>query len=456
MPTSQSERKNQDMRKIRSSGIAAILGISSLLLASCASGEAEAPASTSSSSAAGEQSGEVCEAITVLTNRTDIVDTVFQEYAAEFAAANDGTTVNFEAITDYEGEVSIRLNTTEYGDVLLIPNSVKPDQLGLFFEPLGSIDEMAQTYRFVQEQAFDGQVYGVAQTGNASGIVVNARVWAEAGITEPPSSPAAFLEALQTIKDKTGAIPLYTNYADGWPVTQWEGARGILAGSSAANDLTSDTSPWASGKEHYVIDSLLFDAVAAGLTEDDPTTTAWEPSKVLIGSGEVATMVLGSWAVTQMKDAAVAAGQSADDIEYWPFPMQNNGAFQSVIGGDYKVGINKNSTCKDSARAWLEYFVGDSGYAFDQGGLAPRLDGPTPTTLGKFDQVGVQYVEMTPAPAGREGILSSIEAEAEISLFGADYRQKLIDIARGAASGDKNSYFTELNDKWSRAVSAVG
>lgn len=436
------------MSKTKLTGAIALFSAASLLLAGCAA----------SDGTDGEASGEgICDAITVLTNRTDIVDTVFAaEYAPAFAEANNGTQVNFEAITDYEGEVAIRMNTTEYGDVLLIPNSVKPEQYADFFEPLGSVDELSQTYRFVQEKAFDGQVYGLAQTGNATGYVLNVRVWNEAGITAPPTTPEEFIAAMKTIKEKTGAIPVYTNYKDGWPITSFEMFRGFIDGPEAGNLLASDTAPWAEGKEHYVADSLLFDLVAEGLTEEDPTTTAWEPSKTLIGSGEVATMFLGSWAVTQMKDAAVAAGFSADDISFWPLPVQKDGKFQTVIGGDYKVAINKNSECKASARAWVEYFVGDSGYAFSQGGIAPRLDGPTPTTLGAFDQVGVEYVELAPAPAGQEGALAAVETAAEISLYGADYRQKLVDIARGAQEGTKESYFEELNKKWADAVASVG
>jgi len=435
------------MSKTKITGAIAVFSAASLLLAGCAATD----------SGSTDASGEICEAITVLTNRTDIVDTVFAaEYAPAFAEANDGTQVNFEAITDYEGEVAIRMNTTEYGDVLLIPNSIKPEQYADFFEPLGTVDELSQTYRFVQEKAFDGQVYGLAQTGNATGYVVNVRVLAEAGITEPPKTPEEFIAAMETVMAKTDAIPVYTNYKDGWPMTQWEMIRGYVDGAAAANNLYTDTAPWSEGKEHFIGDSLLFDLVAAGLTEEDPTTTAWEPSKTMIGSGEVAVMVLGSWAVTQMKDGAVAAGFSADDIAYWPLPVQKDGKFQTVIGGDYKLAINKNSECKGSARKFIEYFVGESGYAFSQGGIAPRLDGPTPTTLGAFDQVGVEYVELAPAPTGDEGKLTAVETASEIALFGPDYRQKLVDIARGAQDGTKQSYFDELNKKWADAVANAG
>ena len=400
--------------------------------------------------------GEITGEITVLTNRTDIVDTVFQDYKAEFEAAYPGTTVNFEAITDYEGEVSIRLNTEDYGDVLLIPNSVTPDQFPLFFEPLGTIDELSETYRFVEEKSFDGNGYGVAITGNAQGIVYNKTVWEAAGVTELPTTPEEFLDALQAIADNTDAIPYYTNYADGWPLTQWSGNRGITGNVNESIDLTQSDAPWASGEYYEITDGLLYDIVAAGLSEEDPLTTNWEESKTLIGSGQVATMVLGSWAITQMRDAAVAAGGSADEIGYMPFPYQVDGTFYSTIGGDYKNAINVNSDNKATARAWIEWFAAESGYAQSQGGLSPLVDGPSPDTLGDFDAAGVQYIELAPAPAGSESLENDIANTAEIDLFGPIYRQQLVDIARGAADGDKESFFEQLNQRWADARAQVG
>jgi raffinose/stachyose/melibiose transport system substrate-binding protein len=421
------------------------LAVVAVALAGCSS----APADSGSD-------GEITGEITVLTNRTDIVDTVFQDYKAEFEAAYPGTTVNFEAITDYEGEVSIRLNTEDYGDVLLIPNSVTPDQFPLFFEPLGTIDELSETYRFVEEKSFDGNGYGVAITGNAQGIVYNKTVWEAAGVTELPTTPDEFLDALQAIADNTDAIPYYTNYADGWPLTQWGGNRGITGNVNESIDLTQSDAPWASGEYYEMTDGLLYDIVAAGLSEEDPLTTNWEESKTLIGSGQVATMVLGSWAITQMRDAAVAAGGSADEIGYMPFPYQVDGTFYSTIGGDYKNAINVNSDNKATARAWIEWFAAESGYAQSQGGLSPLVDGPSPDTLGDFDAAGVQYIELAPAPAGSESLENDIANTAEIDLWGPIYRQQLIDIARGAADGDKESFFEQLNQRWADARAQVG
>ncbi|MEJ3404481.1 extracellular solute-binding protein [Rathayibacter sp. YIM 133350] len=416
------------------------------LLAGCSAG----------GSSGGDQNGKPEGEITVLTQRTDLVDNVFKDYKKAFEKKYPDVTVKFEAITNYEDDVTTRMNTNDYGDVLLIPNSVTKDQLPNFFEPLGKADTLKKTYRFIDEQTYDGDAYGIAITGNASGLVYNKKVWQAAGVTEDPKTPDEFIEDLKTIKSKTGAVPLYTNYKDGWPLSQWQGNQGTpTADSDAPNHYTEIDAPWTKGEDFYAIDSLLFDAVHDKLTEDDPLTTNWEESKDLLGSGKVATMLLGSWAIVQMQQAATDAGGSADDIGYMPFPQQVDGAFHSTISGDYKNAISIHSKHKAAARAWIDWFTDESGYATDQGGVSPRLDGPTPDTLKDFDANDVKYVELNPAPKGKESLLSDIYNGAEIDLWGNVYRQKLVDIARGAADGTKDSYFDELNKKWKDARASV-
>lgn len=396
-----------------------------VLLAACGSGGSDAEPGASASGAAGP-SGE----ITVLTQRTDIVDSVFtQQYLPKFNAEYPNVKVTFEALTDYEGEVRIRMNTKNYGDVLLIPNSITADQLPTFFEPLGTVEELGQKYRFVTEQSYQGQVYGLAITGNAQGIVYNKKVFEAAGVTALPRTPDEFVAALTAVKDKTDAVPLYTNYAAGWPMTQWEGNRGsISADPDAVNKLATLDAPWAPGEEHHTIDSLLYRVVNEGLTEEDPTTTDWEQSKTLIAEGKIASMVLGSWAIVQMQEKAADAA----DIGYMPFPSAKDGVLHSTIGGDYKNAVNINSENKEAARAWVDWFADESNYAFDQGGIPPVKEAALPSQYDDFTAAGVEFVELDPAPAGQEGLVQRIDSAAEIGLFEPTYRQRIVDAARGA------------------------
>lgn len=431
--------------------IAAAAAIAALSLTACG-GDDPAPATPT---ATGAPTGDVTGSITVLTNRTDLAKTVFPAYVEEFKKDYPGVDVKFESHTDYEGEVTIRMGTEQYGDVLLIPNKITKDELPSYFEQIGTVDEAAKTYRFVKtEGSLDGNLYGLAITGNASGYVVNTKVMAEGGVTTPPTTPEEFLKALKDVKDATGAS-YYTNYKDGWPLSQWQGNQGVIAGPDTVTIRDSQDAPWTEGNEQHALDSLLFDIVNQGLAESDPTTTNWEESKVKLAKGEISAMVLGSWAVNQMKEAAEQNGASADDIAYWPLPFTTDGALHSVVSGDYKIAINKHSKNKDAARAWLFWFIDKSGYSYDEGGVSPRLDGKTPETLKAFGDVGAKLVDLNPSPAGEESLDSDIYNEAEIDLWGDSYRRTLVDIARGAQKGDKESYFTSLNEKWAKARQTV-
>lgn len=164
----------------------------------------------------GEDYQDIKADIKILTNRTDIVDTTYAGYAEQFHELYPNITVTYEALTDYEESLTLRLMTGEWGDICFIPTSVSKADLPSYFIPLGDMDTLDSIYNFIGDKAFDGKVYGIANGGNADGVAYNKRVWTEAGITEVPATPDEFLEDLQIIKDNTDAIPLYTNFAAGW------------------------------------------------------------------------------------------------------------------------------------------------------------------------------------------------------------------------------------------------
>ena len=396
-------------------------------------------------------------AITVLTWRTDLVeDGTFDEYVSTFKEKYpEITDVTIQGITDYEGEVKTRMSTDDYGDVLAIPGSVKPDQYAQFFEPLGDQAALEKTYRWLNDKSFEGKSYGIPVVGNVQGLVYNKKVWEDAGITEFPATTEEFLEDLQTLKDANPDIaPLYTNYKDGWPVGAWEFYRGgISADPDYVNQMATWDNPWAEGRDHEVIDGLLYDVTAAKLIEDDPTTTNWEQSKQMLGTGEIGVMFLGSWAIPQMQAAAEAAGASADDIGYMPFPAQVDGKFHATAGGDYNLGINVNSKNKCASRAWIDWFNHDSGFSEAQVGLSPLIDGTVPAALESF-VAEAELITMNPAPEGKESLFSDIDTASEIVLTAPDYRKKIIDDARSGAR-TKEQVFEDLNTAWAKGRASV-
>lgn len=79
--------------------------------------------------------------ITVLTN---VIEgdrlAKLNEWAKEFDDLYPGKqTVEFETIDDYENQVKIRLSSTDYGDVLLIPKYSRGSKSGRIFSSFGKL-----------------------------------------------------------------------------------------------------------------------------------------------------------------------------------------------------------------------------------------------------------------------------------------------------------------------------
>jgi ABC-type glycerol-3-phosphate transport system substrate-binding protein len=336
-----------------------------------------------------------------------------------------------------------------------IPN-VEPDELSKYFVPLGSLDVLSQKYRFMSGKAFDGICYGMPSTGNANGLLYNKRIFAEAGVTELPKTPAEFIDALKAVKEKTDAIPLYTNYAAGWTMGAWDEYIGGAATGSATfynQDLPHMKDPFKAtedGTGPYAVYKILYDAVKEGLIEEDYTTTDWEGCKPMLNNGQIATMVLGSWAFTQMRDAA--GGEHPEDVGYMAFPITIDGKQYAPAGGDYNFGINVQATDDEKLASlyYIKFLTEQSGFAYSEGGVPIDMNGEFPDLYAAFD--GIDLVEQLPAVAGEETLLATLNSDSGLNL-NAGGNDKVQKIVEHAFNGDMefDDIMAQWNEAWSEA-----
>jgi len=397
---------------------------------------------------------KVTGTIKVLTVRTDLVqDGTLKKYAAEFNKTYPKVKVEFEGLTNYEAEVKIRMNTENYGDVLLIPAVIKKADYPRFFASLGTQAERAKKYRFTDYTTVDGKVYGQSPVGVAPGFVYNKRIWKQAGVTEWPTTPAEFIADLKAIKAKTDAIPYYTNFAAGWTLTSWTYVDGAVSCDPQATTELAEGDPWAKGADLRVGDTLLHDIVKQGLVEKDPTTSNWEESKPRTAKGEIATQWLGTWAIVQFRDAAKKAGADPDDIGFMPFPAQTGGRFCATVSPDYNQAVNVHSQHKEAARAWIDWFTDKSGYVEDNLSISPLKDAPMPSVLKPYEDQGVKLIEVDDAQGAR---VKQLDSDSEVGIYAPEYRQNLVDLARGARKGTLDGFLGDLSKRWTDAQKNLG
>ena len=132
--------------------------------------------------------------------------------------------VTFQALTDYEGESKIRMNTERLRRRAAHPeHRHAASSYPTFFEPLGNDRRPGEEVPLHRPSSLEGKDYGIAITGNANGFVYNKKVWAAGrAITSDPTTPDAVpRRSADRSRPRPAAIPYYTNYQDGWPLTQW-------------------------------------------------------------------------------------------------------------------------------------------------------------------------------------------------------------------------------------------
>ena len=428
--------------------------------------EAEAPAETTEAEAPAEEAGELSYASIVLgESYTDVTTTIkwihhktdreedgtIEAMIAKFNEVYPNITVETEGITDYAEDALLRLNTGDWGDVMFIP-AVDKAEYATYFVPYGTTEEMDQYINFAADQSSGGLCYGIAYMGNAQGLLYNKAVFEAAGVTELPKTPDELIAALQAIKDNTDAIPLYTNYAAGWTMGgQWDAFLGAITTGSTTwlnQEFAHTAAPFVDngdGTGAYALYKILYDAVANGLIEEDYTTTDWEGCKGMINRGEIGCMVLGSWAVAQMKEA----GENADDIGYMPFPMTVNGKQYATAGGDYSYAINVNASDDNKAAAmvFVKWMVEESGWCDREGGYPISKTAPT-----SFAFDGVEIVSNDPSLEGEEDLMNQMNAESELS-FNAGGDAKVQKIVEAAATGSQT--YDDIMAEWTAAWNAA-
>ena len=292
------------MKKLLSLILALCLALS---LASFASAEEALP--TLDQIVLGENT-DLAANIHFVYHRTDLAgdDGKLAGYVKQFKEIYPNINIEYELITDYAENALLRVGNNDW-TIMGIP-TIQKDELSKYYIPLGSFEKLDGLYNFMSQWAYEGQCYGLPSTGNAQGVLYNKRIFAEAGVTELPKTPEEFMNALRAVKEKTDAIPLYTNYAAGWTMGAWDAYIGVAATGDdkyMQQVLPHAKDPFANQGNStgpYAVYKILYDAAKEKLIEEDYTTTDWEGCKPMLNNGQIATMVLGSWAFTQMRDAA--------------------------------------------------------------------------------------------------------------------------------------------------------
>lgn len=428
--------------------VSLVLGMCTALLAGCGGGNNGNNADPKPSAAPTQQASQPSAApeaaikgkITMLTNRTDLVDTKLKEYGDMFKAKYpEVTAVEFEAVKDYEKTLKVRMASNELPDVVMIPSGIPNTDVARYFEPLDDLGFNDQLL-FKQDRTIDGQLYGIASGAKAIGLVYNKKAFEKAGIDKLPVTLDEFYVACEKLK-AAGIIPFATNFKEKWTLNDFRNMATLMSGDNQyINNFLNTDEPFKLDEPIGKSIQILKTIVDKGYAEPDLMSTNWEASKKDVASGTTAMYMLGNWVVPQIIDN----GGVSEEIGFIPMPVDNSGEPKGYVSPDIAYMVNKSSKNIDAAKAFVKFLVEDSGYD-EFAGFMPILK----DKQSKLPQIS-EYMAMNPKlieSATNDPDMIAVLNKAQIE-WAALFQEAVM-------TDDLQSLFDSYNKKWKDAKAAV-
>lgn len=425
----------------------AVLPLIPMVLTGCANGSGNGNGAGGANGAVPEGTHNIGGTLTVVTARTD-ADELFADIEEEFKALYpEVTDIIWESSADYNTYITTRMNTTDYGDVLFVPFSMsgEPEMYPNYFEPLGTVEELSKGYIDVTEADYDGIAYGLPAAINSLGIIYNEDVFEAAGIKSFPTSIEELLVACQQIQDNTDAIPFFTNYEKG--LGTWGGMLSSFGGNDYKAGMLEAGTAFMPGQPIRQVMDLFYALTTNGFTEPDPVTLDFAKGKQMMADGKIAMMMKGS------QDAkAIDELSDVSDIEIAPMPVRVDGKTSIAFGSPEVVGINVNSTNKETARAFLNFFISaESEYADDLGGISPSIADLSPEEQAIFANNNI-VLTAPPVTAEVEALYTSIANEVGVARL-TDVLQQVINMGLYPDQYESyENYVNSLETRWEKAA----
>ncbi|MFS0698390.1 ABC transporter substrate-binding protein [Cellulomonas sp. 179-A 4D5 NHS] len=389
-----------------------VVGLAASTLAACAGG-----------------SGERTE-ITFFQFKPEAVD-YFEQRAAEFEAQNPDIDVIVDNVPDPETALRTRLVKNDVPDVLTLNGNGTFGELasaGIFEnyadDPI--LEDLNEGYVEILQDlgaSEEGAVNGIPFAANASGVLYNVELFEQQGV-EVPQTWDELLAAAQTFQD-AGITPFYAMLADAWtaqaplaPLTAQTAPEGFFEARFAGD--TTFAEGWREAAEKEL---ELFE-----YTQPNPAAFGYQEGTVAFAAGESAMLLLGSYAVPQIRSF-----EPDFTVGSFPLPATDDPADTRLVSGvDVLVTAGAGGAHPEESRRLVEFLMEPAAvqdYAEQQVAI-PALEGasnPDPALAGiqpYIDQerlVGFDDHQFIPAiPLGPLLQQFLIDEDADAFLDGLD------------------------------------
>ena len=306
----------------------------------------------------------------------------FTAKAKEFEKTHPNIKVNVNNSSDATTDLRTRLVKNREPDVITINGDINFGMLaeaGVFhdFTDDDIVDELnpgmvniAKSLVQTNDES-KKRLYGLPYAGNASGYIINADVWEQAGEDpdNPPQTWSEFIDLLQRFKSK-GIVPIEASTADPWT---------LQAPLASLNSTLVPESEYLSLKDGSKKFSDLWGTVSDQLveiyqnyTQKNPAVTYQQATQDL-AAGKAAILPLGTYAIPQIRLI-----NSDANLRFAQMPATDDAKEQQLTAGDDVIlTMGAHTKHEKEAREFIDFLMNDENikdYSKQQSAFTPYKD----------------------------------------------------------------------------------
>ena len=203
---------------------------------------------------------------------------------------------------------------------------------------------------------YNGQRYLAPFNYHYAGMFYNKKVFADAGVTDLPSSWDEFLALCETLKSH-GAAPIALGSKHRWPAQFWfdylllrtagpDYRASLMNGSAAYDDA-----------EVQAAMALWKDLTDKGYFAPNSNADTWTDASDKVARGDAAMTLMGTWITGYWNGIGLMPGE---DYDFFPFPAIAEGVPGAVVGPVDGFVISNDGGNRAGAEAFLAYMASNA------------------------------------------------------------------------------------------------